>query len=75
VARTSSGATPRTTRARECVFAATGLPASYLGTATAGSGYALLGRDTGSTRAATEAAVVSSIGSFTATFFLSPGTN
>jgi hypothetical protein len=57
------------------VFAATGLPASYLGTATAGSGYALLGRDTGSTRAATEAAVVSSIGSFTATFFLSPGTN
>ena len=71
----TSGATPTTVSANELVFAAVGLPASYKGTVAAGSGYALLQQDTGSSRAANEAAVVTSTGSYAGTFGLSAGTN
>ena len=70
-----SGAAPATVSANELVFAAVGLPASYTGTVTVGSGYALLQQDTGSSRAANEAAVVTYTGSYAGTFSLSAGTN
>ncbi len=71
----TSGATAATVSANELVFAAVGLPASYTGTVTVGSGYALLQQDTGSSRAANEAAVVTWTGSYAGTFSLSAGTN
>jgi hypothetical protein len=71
----TSGATATTVSANELVFAAVGLPASYTGTVTAGSGYALRQQDTTSSRAANEAAVVSSTGSYAGTFGLSATTN
>src|ERR1051326_7831993 len=71
----NSGTTAVTSSANELVFAATGLPASYTGTATAGAGYAMLQQDTGSSRAANETATTSSTGSFAATFALNPSTN
>ena len=71
----SSGATATTVSANELVFAALGLPGSYTGTVAAGSGYVLQLQDTGSSRAATEAAVVTSTGSYAGTFSLSAGTN
>jgi len=55
-----SGLTAITSNANELVFAATGLPASYSGTPTAGAGYALLEQNTGRARAANEAAIASS---------------
>jgi hypothetical protein len=67
----SSGATPTTTSANELVFAAMGLPANYSGTQTAGSGYTLLQNDTASSPAANESMLVTSTGSYTATFTLS----
>jgi hypothetical protein len=57
------------------VFAAAGLPASYTGAVTVGSGYLMLKQDSGTSRAADEAAIVSSTGSFAAVFGLSSGTN
>jgi len=71
----TSGATATTVSANELVFAALGLPASYKGTVAAGSGYALLLQDTDSSRAATEAAVVTSTGAYAGTFSLSTGAN
>jgi len=70
-----SGLTAITSNANELVFAATGLPASYSGTPTAGAGYALLEQNTGRARAANEAAIASSTGSFAAIFGLDPGSN
>jgi hypothetical protein len=71
----NSGMTATTSNANELVFAASGLPASYTGTATAGTGYAMLQQDTGTSRAANETAIVSSTASFAAIFGLNPGTN
>jgi hypothetical protein len=71
----NSGATATTTSANELIFAATGLPAGYKGTVTPGSGYVLLQQDTGTSRGANEAVVMSSTGSYSGTFSLGPGTN
>jgi hypothetical protein len=71
----NSGMTAVTSNANELVFAAAGLPASYTGTATAGTGYAMLQQDTGASRAANEVATASSTASFAAIFGLSPSTN
>jgi thermitase len=71
----NSGATATTARANELVFAAMGLPVSYPGTATAGSGYTLQRQDTGTSRAANETAAVTSTGSYATTFTLSSRTN
>jgi hypothetical protein len=71
----NSGATPTTTSANELVFAAMGLPARYSGTQTAGSGYTLLQNDTGTSPAANESMLVTSTGSYAATFKLSNGDN
>jgi len=71
----SSGATATTASANELVFAATGLPASYTGTATAGSGYTLQRQDAGTSRAATEAAAVTSPGAYVGKFSLSSSAN
>jgi hypothetical protein len=71
----NSGMTATTSSASELVFAATGLPANYTGTAAAGTGYTMLTQDTGTSRAANETAIVSSTKSFATIFGLSPATN
>jgi hypothetical protein len=71
----NSGATPTTTSANELVFAGTGLPSSYTGTQTAGSGYTLLQNDTATSPAANESMLVISTGSYAATFTLSTSAN
>ena len=71
----SSGPTGVTATANELVFAATGLPASYAGTVSAGAGYVLQRQDTGGSRAATESGMAATPGSYTATFALSAQTN
>jgi hypothetical protein len=71
----STGATPTTTNANELVFAGFGLPASYTGTQTAGTGYTLVQNDTGTSAAATESMLVTSTGSYTGTFRLSSSAN
>jgi hypothetical protein len=71
----NSGATAPTTSANELVFAAAGLPASYTGSATAGTGYTVTQQDTGSSRAANEAAGASSTGAFSGVFNLGYATN
>jgi hypothetical protein len=69
----NSGVTGSTSSANELVFAGASLTAYYNGTTTAGSGYAMLYQDTGSSGAATEAGTVSSTGSFAGMFSLNPG--
>ena len=71
----SSGATAATAAPNELLFAATGMPASYTGTATAGAGYAMQRQDTSTSRAATATGVTSSAGSYSGTFSLSASTN
>jgi len=71
----NSGATGGTTSSNELVFAAMGLPASYSGTQTVGSGYSFLEQDTVSSPAANESMLVTSTGSYTATFTLSVTAN
>lgn len=71
----SSGPTGATATANELVFAATGLPASYAGTVSAGAGYVLQRQDTGGSRAATETGMAATPGSYTATFGLGAPTN
>ncbi len=71
----ATGVTAVTNSANELVFAGTGLQNDWSGTVTAGSGYGMQQQDTGTSRAATEAAVVSNTGSFSGTFALSAGTN
>ena len=68
----NSGATQSTSNANELVFAAIGLPASYTGTPTHGSGFT---GGLGTADAATEYEVVTSTGSFAATFNLSSSAN
>ena len=74
-AAVDTGMTSATSSVSELVFAATGLPASYSGTVNAGSGYMLQQQDTGSSRAATEAAIVNSSGSFDGIFNLNAAPN
>ena len=71
----NSGATPMTVSANELLFAGTGLPAGYTGTATAGSGYTMLQRDTNSSPADNEAEVVISTGAYAAPFSVKRRTN
>ena len=71
----NSGATAITSSASELVLAATGLPASYAGVVTAGSGFSLQLRDTGTSRAATESAITTSTGSYSGVFNLNSNTN
>ena len=61
-----------TTAANELIFAASGLPASYPGTVTAGTGYALQQQDTGSSRAATEGSVTATSETVHGVFGISP---
>jgi hypothetical protein len=71
----SSGPTPTTTSANELVFGANGLPSTYSGTQTAGSGFTMLEKDTGSSRAGNELMLVTSTGSYSATFTVSSSPN
>ena len=71
----SSGATANTSSANELLFAGVGLPASYTGTASAGSGFTVQQQDTGTSRGANETGLVTATGSFTGTFNLSASTN
>jgi len=71
----STTATPTTTSANELVFAGFGFPSAYTGTQTAGSGYTLVQNDTGTSPAATESKLVTSTGSYTATFNLNSSAN
>jgi hypothetical protein len=65
-----------TTADNELEFAATGLPASYTGTASPGGGYSLLLQDTGTSRAATESDVLThSASDYAGRFSLSSSTN
>src|SRR4029077_16106979 len=65
-----------TTADNELEFAATGLPASFTGTASPGGGYALQLQDTGTSRAATEAAVLNhAANDYAGRFFLSSSSN
>jgi hypothetical protein len=75
-AAASSGATAAiTVSANELLFAGTGLPASYTGKATAGSGFMMLQQDTSTSPADNEAEVVNSTATYTAPFTLSPSAN
>jgi hypothetical protein len=71
----NTGATATTVSANELLFAATGLPSSYSGTVTAGSGYTMLQQDTNTSLADNEGVVVTSTGAYAATFGTSSGTN
>src|SRR4029077_12201339 len=64
----NSGPTPTTTSANELVFAATGLPSSYKGGQTVGTGYTLLQNDANTSPASNESMLVTSTGSYTGTF-------
>jgi hypothetical protein len=64
-----------TAHADELEFAAAGLPASYTGSAAAGSSYTLLAQDTGTSRATTEVAGLSIAGQYAGSFNLSSPTN
>ncbi len=71
----NTGPTATTASAPELVFAGTGFVYNYTGTVTAGSGFSLGQQDAGTSRAATEAAVVASTGSYSGSFSLSASTN
>ena len=70
----SSGPTTITSSPDELLFAATGLPASYTGSATPGSGFTL-GQENGTRRAASAVEIVTAAGSFTGSFNLSSSAN
>jgi len=72
---TPSVATSTTTSANELVFAALGLPVSYKGTQTAGSGFSLVQNNTGTSPAATESVIVTAAGSYAPAFSLSSSPN
>ena len=71
----NSGLTATTASANELIFAAMGLPASYSGTQTVGSGYTFLEQDTSSSPAATAAQLSTATGTFAASFALSHNAN
>jgi hypothetical protein len=74
-AAVSSGATGITSSANELVFAGVGLPSSYSGTETAGSGFILGQKNTSTSPGATESALVTATGSYAGTFALNSTTN
>jgi len=70
----TTGATPTTTSANELIFAGFGFPSPTSASQSAGTGYTLLQRDrTGA--GATESKLVTSTGSYTATFNLGSSVN
>jgi Subtilase family/Putative Ig domain len=71
----TSGPTPTTTATNELVFGGAGLASNYSGTLAAGSGFALVENDPSGSPAATEIGLVSSTGSYTATFGLNSSPN
>jgi Domain of unknown function (DUF4091)/Putative Ig domain len=71
----STGPAATTTSANELVFVGAGFPADFSGTVTIDSGYPSTQQDTGTSRAANKAAIVSSTGSYTGTFILNASTN
>ena len=71
----STGPTATTTSTNELVVAGAGFVNNYNGTVIAGSGYTLQQQDTGTSRAANEGGVGSSIGAYAGTFSLSSSTN
>jgi hypothetical protein len=71
----NSGVTPTTSSATELVFSGLQLAYNYQGTETAGSGYTLVQSDTGSSPASTESMVVTTKGSYSATYTLSSSAN
>ena len=71
----NSGATAATLNANELVFAGIGLPSSYSGTATAGSGCTMLQQDINTSPADNDSLVATSTGTYAATFTLSSNTN
>ena len=70
----SSGATPTTTSANELVFGASALP-PLPRERTAGSGFTMLEQDTANSPAGSEFMLVTSTGSYSATFAMSKSTN
>ncbi|MDQ6665602.1 MAG: S8 family serine peptidase, partial [Acidobacteriota bacterium] len=71
----NSGATAVTSTANELLFAGTGFPYSYAGTAGAGSGYTLQQQDTATSRGATETMAANTVASYSGTMSLSSSTN
>ncbi|HKW96306.1 MAG TPA: hypothetical protein VJN43_01175, partial [Bryobacteraceae bacterium] len=71
----NTGPTTTTSSANELVFAGIGLPASYTGTTTAGSGFTLLQQNTTTSRAGAEARVVAATGAYSGTFTLNIAAN
>jgi large repetitive protein len=71
----TTGNTGTTRNARELLFAALGIPYSYSGTVTAGTGYSLQQQNTASARAADENQIVSATGTYAGTFSLSSNAN
>lgn len=74
-ASVNTGSTGSTSSARELVFAGSGFPNNWAGAIAAGSGYTLQQQDAGTSRAATEAAIVSSMASYSGTFGLNASTS
>lgn len=72
---TASLVSAATSSSNELVFAGTGLPASFTGTVTPGTGYAVVNQDTGSSRAANATATLASSQAVTAGFAYSSSTN
>jgi len=73
----TSGATAATTSANELVFVGLGLPSSYAGSVTAGSGFTLGVEDANlnGSRGATEQSIVASTGAYVGAFTLSGARN
>src|SRR5579864_9185983 len=71
----NSGATATTLSANELVFAGMGLPSTYTGTVSTGTGYSFLQRDTSTSPADNEAQGVNATGAYAGTFTVTPSTN
>jgi hypothetical protein len=72
---TDTGMTAPTATANELVFAAAGLPSSYIGTVTPGNSFALQQQNVTTSRAATETLFSSATASFDGIFNINPGTS
>jgi subtilisin family serine protease len=71
----NTGSTPTTTAANELLFVGMGLPASFTGTVTAGASYTQALKDSSTSPASNETAVVTATGAYTGTFTLSAAAN
>lgn len=71
----NTGATASTSSANELVFVGFGLPASFSGTQTTGSGFTLLQKDTTGSTAGNESMLTTTTGAYTGTYTLSGGAN